>query len=210
MAKPVKLPTWSTDTNYPAGADPWSATPVKVEPTSGKKAEGWEPSEKPPAQWQNYWQNLVHQWVEYFCSALVTHIPVQSGRQVAGTAMSFGADDTAGESVTTSNTDNVYRIYIPTKEGTQLNSISMVVTTLNAGDQVTITLKKCIAGAGASTVGSPDTSSGAPTTDTLLITGLTEDIGTAGICYYLAVTVPAFNTGTLLYGPSVTTSIPVP
>ncbi len=123
------------------------------------------------AQWQNAWQYLVYTWFLWLTSARVRHIPIQSGRQVAGAAMTFGADDTVGEAVLTTNVNNVYRLYIPTTEDEQINAVSMVVITANAGDQVTMTLKKQAAGGVVTAIGS-DTSAGAPTTDTLLISGL--------------------------------------
>jgi hypothetical protein len=66
MAKPTDIPTWATDTNYPAGTDAWSGTATKVEPTSGQKAAGWEPGQRPPAQYQNWWMGLVSDWIAYF------------------------------------------------------------------------------------------------------------------------------------------------
>ena len=47
--KPTSLPTWATDTNYPASAEPYAETPTKVEATAGRKAIGNEPNKKPPA-----------------------------------------------------------------------------------------------------------------------------------------------------------------
>jgi hypothetical protein len=61
--KPSTLPVWSTDTNYTNG--PKVGTPTKVDPGLGKMEEGWLPSEPPPAQYQNYWQNLTYQWCDW-------------------------------------------------------------------------------------------------------------------------------------------------
>jgi hypothetical protein len=52
-AKPGSLPRW---------ADVGGAIVV---PTSGKKDIGWEPEEKPPAEFLNWFQNLVYQWTDY-------------------------------------------------------------------------------------------------------------------------------------------------
>lgn len=68
MSKPTDIPEWSTDANFPAGTDPWSGTPTTVEPSSGQKAAGWNPSQRPPAQYLNWWQNLVYQWVAWLDS----------------------------------------------------------------------------------------------------------------------------------------------
>lgn len=53
MAKPTQLPRWATDV----------AAPVTPEPTEGKKDLGWAVSEKPPAQYFNWWMKLVYQWI---------------------------------------------------------------------------------------------------------------------------------------------------
>jgi hypothetical protein len=65
MPKPVTDATWATDANFPAGGNPWNGTPTKVAPTAGKQAEGWEPKEKPPAQIENWWKNLVGLWLAW-------------------------------------------------------------------------------------------------------------------------------------------------
>jgi len=51
MPAPPKLPSWAT-----------GAASI-LEPSDGKKAQGWVPGEQPPASFFNYWQNLVGQWV---------------------------------------------------------------------------------------------------------------------------------------------------
>lgn len=50
---------WATDTNYPAGSETWSATPVKVAPSSGAQADGFTPEDQPPAQWINWLFNGI-------------------------------------------------------------------------------------------------------------------------------------------------------
>lgn len=47
--KPSSLPLWST-------------TGPITEPTTPEKQAGWTPGQKPPAQWLNWWQNLVYLW----------------------------------------------------------------------------------------------------------------------------------------------------
>lgn len=47
-------PSWSSDTNFPAGASAWSATPTKVVPSGGQIAGGFVPATKPPATWINW------------------------------------------------------------------------------------------------------------------------------------------------------------
>lgn len=50
--KPTNLAEWATD----GGA-------AVTEPTLPEKQTGWVVDTKPPAQWFNWWQKLVHQWV---------------------------------------------------------------------------------------------------------------------------------------------------
>jgi len=64
MSKPLNFPQWSTDQNFTGG--PENGTPTKVEPSSGKKGEGWEPSEEPAPQSLNWWMNNVGEWQKYF------------------------------------------------------------------------------------------------------------------------------------------------
>lgn len=53
MAKPTTLPRW---------ADVGGAIVV---PASGKLDVGWVTAERPPAQYMNWWMNLVYQWTLY-------------------------------------------------------------------------------------------------------------------------------------------------
>ncbi len=62
--KPNSLPRWATDTVYPP-AHPFEGDLTKVEPDEDKKDLGEEPLEKPPAEYQNWWKNLVYQWAQY-------------------------------------------------------------------------------------------------------------------------------------------------
>lgn len=50
--KPVKLPRWATD----PGAD-------VVEPSEGQKDDGWDVSDRPPAGWWNWLQELNYDWL---------------------------------------------------------------------------------------------------------------------------------------------------
>lgn len=62
-ARPSPLPSWSTDTNFTNG--PQVGTPTKVDPGTGKRAEGWLPTERPAAQHWNHHFNLQGKWVEF-------------------------------------------------------------------------------------------------------------------------------------------------
>lgn len=71
--KPLQLPIWSTDGNYPAGANSWNGTPTKVAPTAGKQAEGTEPNERFAAQADNWWKNLTYTWLQWMQWAKATN-----------------------------------------------------------------------------------------------------------------------------------------
>lgn len=65
MPAPDTIPEWALDDDYPMDAEPEEGTPTKVEPSSGKKATGWRPSEMPPAQYLNWWMWLVGMWIDW-------------------------------------------------------------------------------------------------------------------------------------------------
>lgn len=69
MPKPVIIPTWASDANYPAGAEPEAGTPTKVAPTTGQGTIGWRPDQIPTAQEQNWWMDLVADWLAYLDGA---------------------------------------------------------------------------------------------------------------------------------------------
>lgn len=89
MSRPSSVPTWATNTNYTGG--PASGTPSKVAPSGSAQAEGWEPNQKPGAQNQNWWQNLVGQWLNWLAGGPI----VKLGQQVL-TASSGTYTPTAG------------------------------------------------------------------------------------------------------------------
>jgi hypothetical protein len=64
MAKPTENYDWATNANYAGGPDVGTAS--KVEPTAGVRADGWRKNDQPPAQYQNWWQNTIQKWAEYF------------------------------------------------------------------------------------------------------------------------------------------------
>lgn len=65
MGHPQANPEWATNATYSSPGDPWDGDPTKVEPPAGKTAEGWEPTEEPPAEFLNDWQNKVGQILDY-------------------------------------------------------------------------------------------------------------------------------------------------
>lgn len=54
MSKPTRSPTWAT-----------SGVALITDPGAPKQAEGWRADEIPPAEYFNWFKNLVGQWVEY-------------------------------------------------------------------------------------------------------------------------------------------------
>lgn len=55
--KPTKVPRWLDTTAYPARI---------VEPAESAKDEGWQPSDKPPAQWVNWLSHVTGLWFAWF------------------------------------------------------------------------------------------------------------------------------------------------
>jgi hypothetical protein len=64
-SKPADLPIHATDASYPMDGAPEEGAATKVAPVLGKKQLGSRPAEKPPAQSENWWKNLVYQWCAY-------------------------------------------------------------------------------------------------------------------------------------------------
>jgi len=60
---------WSTDTNFAAGAYPWSSGPTKVAPSLGISAGGCVPGQQLPAQHFNYLQSNHGDWLTYLRDA---------------------------------------------------------------------------------------------------------------------------------------------
>lgn len=81
------------------------------EPSAAKKAQGFIPGEMVPAQWLNWWMNLVGKWIDYFAKggALVFRSTLDAWRGVDRTGSNAG-----GEIV---NSAGLYR-YDPDATGT--------------------------------------------------------------------------------------------
>jgi hypothetical protein len=69
MARPSSLPVWATNANYVGG--PAIGTATCVAPSASAQDEGWEPAQKPGAQNQNWYQNLVYQWVAWLAAGIL-------------------------------------------------------------------------------------------------------------------------------------------
>lgn len=74
MSRPIQLPLWATDANYPPGSDPWAGSPTKIAPTSGDQAQGWVPNQEPSPEVFNWWKNLVGESIsDLYAASLVLH-----------------------------------------------------------------------------------------------------------------------------------------
>jgi len=64
MARPADYPDWAT-----------GAAALVVEQTAGKKAIGWIPEERPPAEFLNWWMERVRDWFAHLQTAPITITP---------------------------------------------------------------------------------------------------------------------------------------
>ena len=65
MGRPQGDGTWATSSTFVSGGDSWDGDPTKVEPSAGRKAEGWEPTQVPPAEFFNFWMNRIYLLSDY-------------------------------------------------------------------------------------------------------------------------------------------------
>jgi len=84
--KPTNLAEWAT-----------GAAPI-VEPTTPQKQAGWPVDFKPPAQWFNWWMELVHQWMVWL-DAFESEAHTWSAIQTFGNAATFNAAINANATV---------------------------------------------------------------------------------------------------------------
>lgn len=70
MAKPGSVTPWATNANYAGG--PFIGTPTKVAVPAGVIADGWQPDQKPPSEYQNQWQSDVAAWVSWVNEGVAT------------------------------------------------------------------------------------------------------------------------------------------
>lgn len=187
MPAPVTpLPTWASDANYPAGAAGWNATATKVQPTAGQIAEGWEPSQRPPAQYVNWLLNLICQWILY----LVGYNTATKTLVISGcTMLPFGAGTVSytyndGVSNVTDVLDVVAGLSLPL--GATITAVRARVKD-NAAGPTTLELFMTDAdGAGGVTPTATAVSAGDGTSQTLSVPALTTVV-TAGHAYAIVV-----------------------
>lgn len=146
MAKPSQLPQWATN-------------PGKTfEPDSTRKANGHEIGSRPPARVQNWWQNLVYQWVQYldsgnfegritatqgFEAGADEHITVvDGGKFLHGAAIrELEIRNTGGKGVSGAYSSAGLLNAAPLlQSGDRLLTVSLTVNTLNAGNTLAFSI----------------------------------------------------------------------
>lgn len=80
MSKPTSLPIWATD----GGA-------AITEPLLAEKEIGWTSSQKPPAQWFNWWQKTVYLWMVWL-DAFESTVHTWTAAQTFSSAVTFSND----------------------------------------------------------------------------------------------------------------------
>ena len=66
MAKPTESYDWATDAVYDEAGEDWDGEPTKVNPTAGRRAEGFVPASKVAADFVNYLLNAIGKWIGWF------------------------------------------------------------------------------------------------------------------------------------------------
>jgi len=99
---PQGSPDWATNATFSSPGDPWDGDPTKVEPPSGKIDEGWEPTEEPPAEFLNWWQNRVALYLDFLRLA---HVKDWRGTEVVADVLEcVGYDPSTGVFVVSGDT----------------------------------------------------------------------------------------------------------
>lgn len=126
MARPGTVATWATDTNYTGG--PAVGTATKVDPTSPKRAQGWQPAEEPGAQHFNWQLNLVGQWLDWLAAGVLDGNWQFTGNVTIDGTMTFNSDVTlaAGKSVIISGAGKY-------KRGSQVRHIAACAGAFSGG-----------------------------------------------------------------------------
>ena len=61
----LPLPTWATDATHSAPGKPWDGLSTRIDPGVGKRATGYQPEDRPPAEFLNHKFGLLGDWVEH-------------------------------------------------------------------------------------------------------------------------------------------------
>jgi hypothetical protein len=63
MTKPTESYEWATDAAYAEPGEAWDTQPTKVNPSAGRRAEGFVPRAKVAADYLNYLLNAIGAWL---------------------------------------------------------------------------------------------------------------------------------------------------
>lgn len=66
MSKPTEDYEWATDATYDEPAQAWDGAANKVNPSAGRRAEGFVPAAKVAADYINYLLNAIGKWLGWF------------------------------------------------------------------------------------------------------------------------------------------------
>lgn len=135
---------WSSDTNYPAGSDPWSATPTKVTPSDGEITAGHTPGVPPDAQVENWWKNRVDTAIESI-SSVASFYPAYSYKSTAAGSGHYKVTPgsaTVRNCLSTGLANGAHEIVIPIEGRFGLEITQVVISTnIAMGGAETATLK---------------------------------------------------------------------
>ena len=73
------IPFWSENANYPAGTDPWSATPTVVAPSVAVRNAGHVPAAQVPAQYENATKRSLARYVDYLADIAFQNLTPPNG-----------------------------------------------------------------------------------------------------------------------------------
>lgn len=130
---PGSFPIW-----VPSG-DPAFMLPIP----SGQSDTGWVGGEAPPFQYQNYWQNLVNQWVVYFNSVITSEtastIPANSTVLTTTGSTASGVNQITGLASTTGILKGQAIVMTGVPSGTFVDAVSGTTVTMSQNASATNT-----------------------------------------------------------------------
>src|SRR5687768_16229982 len=131
MPRPSTVPSWATDATSPAGGDPWSGEPTRIEPDAGEKAAGFTPETEPPAEWFNWAIGFGFDWITHFAALTnpLTARTLEIGPAGAGAGIeNWTEEDDVAQVRLESQADAVY-LYFPINlpNGSQITGVEAIV-----------------------------------------------------------------------------------
>lgn len=208
MAKPASVPTWATDTNYPASVMPWASSPTKVQPPSGLIATGWQPEDPPPAQYENWLKNLQGQWIQYFSDRDTATIPIPAADgNPAFDTTSYNLVE-SGVTITATGPVAVWLFGVTLPVGTRVKNVrAFVLDNATGPTTVRLAFYRQTASTGANEAVTSVDSSGGGTNQTLTLTALNDTIA-AGKLYVIKMSVIAGSAGITIRGIELDVDVP--